>query len=194
MLLPDWEIKLLAEAGMIDPFVDSKTSSVNGERVISFGTGSYGYDMRVANEWRSIKPIGALWNEHAQRMNVLDPKNMPPDSIWTDTIGDYYDIPAHGFVLARSVERFDIPPNVHCICLGKSTYARLGVILNITPLEAGWAGHVTIEISNTAPLPARIYANEGIAQVMFFRSKQCQNPYGNGKYQAQGAEIVGAKV
>lgn len=194
MLLPDWEIDMLAKAGMIEPYVDHKVSEVDGQRVVSWGCGSFGYDMRIANEWRAIKPIGALWNEHAQRMNVLDPKNMPPDSIWTNTMGDYYDIPGYGFVLARSVERFDIPPYIHCICLGKSTYARLGIVINITPLEAGWAGHVTIEISNTAALPVRIYANEGIAQVLFFKSKQCRNPYGGGKYANQGPEIVGARI
>jgi len=162
------------EQGMIEPFVEAQVRS----GVISYGLSSYGYDMRVTDEFKVFTNV----------FNVLvDPKNFSPRSL-VDIKGEWCDIPPNSFALARSVEYFRIPRNVSCIVMGKSTYARCGIIVNVTPLEPEWEGYVTIEISNTTPLPARIYANEGIGQVLFFESDEaCETSYADrkGKYQQQ---------
>lgn len=169
-----WIERMAREHGMIEPYVAELTKS----GVISFGPSSYGYDIRVANEFRIF---------HNVNSTVVDPKNFDSRS-FVEFTGDICTIPPNSFALARSVEYIRMPRNVTGVVLGKSTYARCGIVTNFTPLEAGWEGHITIEISNTTPLPARIYANEGIAQVLFFESdEQCRISYADrkGKYQGQ---------
>ncbi len=171
-----WIRRMVQEHRMIEPFGESQVR----EGVISYGVSSYGYDMRVGREFRIFT------NVHSP---VVDPKNFDPLSL-VDHEGDVCIIPPNSFALARSVEYFRIPRSVLTLCVGKSTYARCGIITNVTPFEPEWEGHVTLEISNTTPLPARIYANEGIAQVLFFEADehdQCDVSYADrkGKYQAQ---------
>ncbi|HEU5088350.1 MAG TPA: dCTP deaminase [Roseiflexaceae bacterium] len=169
-----WIKRMALEHGMIEPFVEEQ---VRGG-VISYGLSSYGYDMRVADEWKVFTNV---FN------TIVDPKHFDPRS-FVDIKADYCDIPPNSFALARSVEFLRIPRDVLCIVLGKSTIARCGIIVNVTPLEPEWQGFVTIEISNTTPLPARVYANEGIAQVLFLQSdEECAVSYGDkaGKYQHQ---------
>ncbi len=162
------------EHRMIEPFVESQ---VRGS-AISYGVSSYGYDIRVADEFKVFTNINNT---------VIDPKNFDPRS-FVDVKTDVCIVPPNSFALARTIEYFRIPRDVLTVCLGKSTYARCGIIVNVTPFEPEWEGHVTIEISNTTPLPAKIYANEGIAQVLFFQSDEpCEVSYKDkaGKYQAQ---------
>ena len=172
---PDsWITRMALEHRMIEPFVDSQVRS----GVISFGVSSYGYDVRVGDEFKVFTNV---YN------TVVDPKNFDSKS-FVDIKADVCIIPPNSFALARTVEYFRIPRNVLTVCLGKSTYARCGIIVNVTPFEPEWEGHVTIEISNTTPLPAKIYANEEIAQVLFFESDEvCEVSYKDkkGKYQAQ---------
>jgi dCTP deaminase len=172
---PDRWIKRMArEHRMIEPFVDSQ---VRGS-AISYGVSSYGYDIRVADEFKIFTNINNT---------VIDPKNFDPRS-FVDMKTDVCIVPPNSFALARTIEYFRIPRDVLTICLGKSTYARCGIIVNVTPFEPEWEGTVTLEISNTTPLPAKIYANEGIAQVLFFQSDEpCEMSYKDkkGKYQAQ---------
>ncbi|MSO57165.1 MAG: dCTP deaminase [Acidobacteria bacterium] len=172
---PDTWIKRMAlEHRMIEPFVDDQVRS----GVISYGLSSYGYDIRVADEFKVFTNI---YN------TVVDPKSFDPRS-FVDIKTEACIIPPNSFALARTIEYFRIPRDVLTVCLGKSTYARCGIIVNVTPFEPEWEGHVTIEISNTTPLPAKIYANEGIAQVLFFQSDEvCARSYKDkkGKYQAQ---------
>lgn len=174
-LKPDhWIRRMALEHAMIDPFVEQQVR----DGVISYGLSSYGYDMRVADEFKVFTDVYGA---------VVDPKNFSPTS-FVDIKGNVCVIPPNSFVLARSVEYFRIPRSVLTITLGKSTYARCGVITNITPFEPGWQGYVTLEISNTTPLPAKIYANEGIAQVIFFEAdEECEVSYEDkkGKYQGQ---------
>ena len=176
-LKPDhWIRKMAREHGMIEPFADAQVR----DGTVSFGVSSYGYDMRVADEFRIFT------NVHS---TVVDPKHFDPRSL-VAYHGEVCIVPPNSFALARSVEYFRIPRNVLTICVGKSTYARCGIITNVTPFEPEWEGHVTLEISNTTPLPARIYANEGIAQVLFFEADEddvCETSYADkqGKYQAQ---------
>lgn len=170
----NWIRKMAREEQMIAPFVDSQVR--NG--VISYGVSSYGYDIRVADEYKIFTNVYSA---------VVDPKNFDPQSM-IDFKGDVCVIPPNSFALARTVEYFKIPRNVLTICLGKSTYARCGIIVNVTPFEPEWEGYVTLEISNTTPLPARIYSNEGIAQVLFFEGDEvCDISYADkkGKYQSQ---------
>ena len=162
------------EQKMIEPFVDDQVRT----GVISYGLSSYGYDVRVGDEF---KVFSNVFNA------IVDPKNFDPKS-FVDIKADVCIIPPNSFALASTIEYFRIPRDVLTICLGKSTYARCGIIVNVTPFEPEWEGHVTIEISNTTPLPAKIYANEGIAQVLFFQSDEvCAVSYKDkkGKYQAQ---------
>ncbi len=162
------------EHGMIEPFEDRQVR----QGVVSFGLSSYGYDVRVANEFKVFTNV---YN------TVVDPKAFDPQS-FVDIRADVCTIPPNSFALASPVEYFRIPRDVLTICLGKSTYARCGIIVNVTPFEPEWEGHVTIEISNTTPLPAKIYAHEGIAQVLFFQGDEpCEVSYKDkkGKYQAQ---------
>ena len=174
-LKPDhWIRKMAIEQKMIEPFVDKQIR--NG--VISYGLSSYGYDVRVANEFKIFT------NVHSA---IVDPKDFNPKSM-VDFSGDVCIIPPNSFVLARTLEYFRIPRSVLTVCLGKSTYARCGLIVNVTPFEPEWEGFVTLEISNTTPLPAKIYANEGIAQVLFFEGDEvCETSYADkkGKYQKQ---------
>jgi dCTP deaminase len=179
-ILSDHEIRRLAvEQRMIEPFVERQIRQHDsGPRVISFGLSSYGYDLRVADEFKVFTNVFST---------VVDPKNFDPKS-FVDLQGDVCIVPPNSFALARSVEYFRIPRDVLTICLGKSTYARCGIIVNVTPFEPEWEGHVTLEISNTTPLPAKIYANEGLAQVLFLRASQpCKVSYADraGKYQGQ---------
>ena len=172
---PDKWIKRMAlEHQMIDPFVDEQVRV----GVISFGVSSYGYDVRVGDEFKVFTNV---YN------TVVDPKNFDPKS-FVDIKADVCIIPPNSFALASTIEYFRIPRDILTVCLGKSTYARCGIIVNVTPFEPEWEGHVTIEISNTTPLPAKIYANEGIAQVLFFQSDEpCERSYADkkGKYQGQ---------
>ncbi len=172
---PDRWIKRMArEHKMIEPFVESQ---VRGS-AISYGVSSYGYDIRVADEFKVFTNINNT---------VIDPKNFDPRS-FVDVKTDVCIVPPNSFALARTIEYFRIPRDVLTVCLGKSTYARCGIIVNVTPFEPEWEGTVTLEISNTTPLPAKIYANEGIAQVLFFQSDEpCEMSYKDkkGKYQAQ---------
>jgi dCTP deaminase len=169
-----WIRKMALEHGMIEPFVDSQVSA----GVVSFGLSSYGYDIRVADEFKVFTNINST---------VIDPKNFDPRS-FVDIKSDVCIVPPNSFALARTVEYFRIPRDVLTVCLGKSTYARCGIIVNVTPFEPEWEGFVTLEISNTTPLPAKIYANEGLAQVLFFQSDEpCERSYADkkGKYQKQ---------
>ena len=169
-----WIKRMAIEHDMIDPFVEAQVR----EGVISYGLSSYGYDIRVADEFKVFTNINTT---------VIDPKAFDPRS-FVDLRTEVCIIPPNSFALARTVEYFRIPRDVLTVCLGKSTYARCGIIVNVTPFEPEWEGTATLEISNTTPLPARIYANEGIAQVLFFQSDEpCQVSYGDkkGKYLAQ---------
>mgnify|MGYP001254597911 CR=1 FL=1 len=166
------------ERGMIEPYVPHQVSSVDEKRIVSYGTSSYGYDVRCSTEFKIFTNINAA---------VIDPKAFD-DSSFIEFQGDVCIIPPNSFVLARTIEYFRIPRNVLTICVGKSTYARCGIIVNVTPFEPEWEGYVTLEFSNTTPLPAKIYANEGVAQVIFFESEEeCEISYKDrkGKYQGQ---------
>ena len=169
-----WIRKMALEHGMIEPFVDAQVRA----GVVSFGLSSYGYDIRVADEFKVFTNINST---------VIDPKNFDPLS-FVDIKSDVCIVPPNSFALARTIEYFRIPRDVLTVCLGKSTYARCGIIVNVTPFEPEWEGFVTLEISNTTPLPAKIYANEGLAQVLFFQSDEpCERSYADkkGKYQKQ---------
>jgi len=173
-----WIRRMAAEHGLISPFVAGQVRQLEGRQVISYGTSSYGYDIRCAGEFKIFTNINSA---------VVDPKAFDASS-FVDVQADTCIIPPNSFALARTVEYFRIPRNVLTLCLGKSTYARCGIIVNVTPLEPEWEGHVTLEFSNTTPLPARIYANEGVAQVIFFESDEvCDVSYADraGKYQGQ---------
>ena len=164
---------------MIEPFVDGQVrADESGGRIISYGLSSYGYDLRVSDEFKVFTNVFS---------SVVDPKNFDPSS-FVDIKTAVCVVPPNSFALARSVEYFRIPRDVLTICVGKSTYARCGIIVNVTPFEPEWEGHVTLEISNTTPLPARIYANEGLAQVVFFKAEEiCETSYADrgGKYMNQ---------
>jgi len=168
------------EHQMIDPFVPHQVREGN----ISYGLSSFGYDIRVADEFRIFSPATG-------QLHLVDPKNFSEDFL-VDYRGPHCDIPPNSFVLARSVERFQMPPNVMALCVGKSSLARCGIIVNVTPLEPSWTGYLTIEISNTAPLPARIYAHEGIAQLLFLEGEEPLVTYAHraGKYQDQKGIVV----
>ena len=172
---PDrWIRKMALEHGMIEPFVDHQERG----GAISYGLSSYGYDIRVADEYKIFTNVFSA---------IVDPKNFNPDSM-IDFKGDVCVIPPNSFALARTVEYFRIPRSTLTICVGKSTYARCGIIVNVTPFEPEWEGYVTLEISNTTPLPAKIYSNEGISQVLFFEGDEpCEISYADkkGKYQRQ---------
>ncbi len=166
------------EHGMIEPFEPGQVKYVDGKRIVSYGTSSYGYDVRCAREFKIFTNVNSA---------VVDPKQFDPQS-FVDFEGDVCTIPPNSFALARTVEYFRIPRTVLTICLGKSTYARCGIIVNVTPLEPEWEGHVTLEFSNTTTLPARIYAGEGVAQMLFLESDEpCEMSYKDrgGKYQGQ---------
>ena len=166
------------ERGMIEPYVPHQVASVDEKRIVSYGTSSYGYDIRCSTEFKIFTNINAA---------VVDPKAFDASS-FIEFHGEVCIIPPNSFVLARTIEYFRIPRNVLTLCVGKSTYARCGIIVNVTPFEPEWEGHATLEFSNTTPLPAKIYANEGVAQVIFFESEEeCEISYKDrkGKYQGQ---------
>jgi dCTP deaminase len=179
-LKPDhWIRKMALEQGMIEPFADNQIRP----GVISYGVSSYGYDIRVANQFKIFTNVFSA---------TVDPKNFDTRSM-IDFSGDVCVIPPNSFALARTIEYFRIPRGVLTICLGKSTYARCGIIVNVTPFEPEWEGFVTLEISNTTPLPAKIYANEGIAQVLFLEADEvCEISYADkkGKYQNQQTIVL----
>jgi len=179
-LKPDhWIRRMASEQRMIEPYADSQVR--NG--VISYGVSSYGYDIRVADEFKIFTNINST---------IVDPKHFDPRSM-VDFRGEVCIIPPNSFALARTIEYFRIPRGVLTVCLGKSTYARCGIIVNVTPFEPEWEGCVTLEISNTTPLPAKIYANEGIAQVLFFEvDEMCETSYADkkGKYQGQQSIVL----
>jgi dCTP deaminase len=173
-----WIRKMAEQRGMIEPFAATQVRQTPGKRIISYGVSSYGYDVRCADEFRVFTNINSV---------IVDPKDFAEQS-FVAIQSDVCIIPPNSFALARSVEYFRIPRNVLTICLGKSTYARCGIIVNVTPLEPEWEGHVTLEFSNTTPLPAKIYANEGVAQMLFLESDEaCETSYKDrgGKYQGQ---------
>ena len=174
-----WIRQMACEQRMIEPFAEAQKR----EGVISYGLSSYGYDIRVADEYRIFTNVNTA---------IVDPKNFDARS-FVEYKGDICVIPPNSFALARSVEYFRIPRNVLTICVGKSTYARCGIIVNVTPFEPEWEGYVTLEISNTSPLPARVYSNEGLCQVIFLESDElCEVSYKDkkGKYQAQQGIVL----
>ena len=182
-----WIRKMAKEKGMIEPFCDDLVRANEGEKIVSYGLSSYGYDLRVANKFK------VFTNVHN---SVIDPKAFQ-DNTFVDIEGDHVIIPPNSFALAVSVEYFRIPRDVLTVCIGKSTYARCGIIVNVTPFEPEWEGHVTLEISNTTPLPAKVYANEGLAQVLFFRGEEaCETSYKDraGKYMMQPKAIITPKM
>ncbi|MDV6344210.1 dCTP deaminase [Nitrosomonas sp. Is37] len=173
-----WIRKMAIEYGMIEPFEPAQIKHKDGNKIVSYGTSSYGYDIRCSNEFKLFTNLNST---------IVDPKQFDSNS-FVDVKSDVCIIPPNSFALARTVEYFRIPRNILTICLGKSTYARCGIIVNVTPFEPEWEGYVTLEFSNTTPLPAKIYANEGVAQVIFFESDEvCETSYKdrNGKYQFQ---------
>ena len=173
-----WIRRMATEHGMIEPFEPGQVKRNANGPIVSYGTSSYGYDIRCSNEFKLFTNINST---------IVDPKNFDPNS-FVDVKNDVCIIPPNSFALARTVEYFRIPRDVLTICLGKSTYARCGIIVNVTPFEPEWEGFVTLEFSNTTPLPAKIYANEGIAQVIFFQAdEECETSYKDrgGKYQGQ---------
>ncbi len=176
---PDkWIRHMVAKYRMIDPFVENQVSEMADDRIVSYGMSSYGYDVRCANEFKIFTNINSA---------IIDPKKFAKES-FVDLKTNVCIIPPNSFVLARTIEYFRIPRNVLTICLGKSTYARCGIIVNVTPLEPEWEGYVTLEFSNTTNLPAKIYANEGVAQMIFLESDEaCEISYKDrgGKYQRQ---------
>ena len=173
-----WIRRMALEQRMIEPFEAQQVKTLEGRRIVSYGTSSYGYDIRCSTEFKIFTNVNST---------IIDPKRFDEKN-FVDYKGEVCIIPPNSFALARTVEYFRIPRNVLTICLGKSTYARCGIIVNVTPLEPEWEGHVTLEFSNTTPLPARIYANEGVAQVIFLESDEvCETSYRDrgGKYQGQ---------
>lgn len=173
-----WIREMAEKKGMIEPFEPGQVRQKGGEKLISYGTSSYGYDVRCSREFKVFTNINSA---------TVDPKNFDEGS-FVHVESDVCVIPPNSFALAATVEYFRIPRNVLTVCLGKSTYARCGIIVNVTPLEPEWEGHVTLEFSNTTTLPAKIYANEGVAQMLFFESDEvCETSYADrgGKYQGQ---------
>jgi dCTP deaminase len=173
-----WIRRMSESQKMIEPYAPEQVRYVGDNKIVSYGTSSYGYDVRCANEFKIFTNINST---------IVDPKNFDTGS-FVDFVGDVCIIPPNSFALARTVEYFRIPRSVLTVCLGKSTYARCGIIVNVTPLEPEWEGHVTLEFSNTTPLPAKIYAGEGCAQMLFFESDEvCETSYKDkgGKYQGQ---------
>ena len=178
-----WIRRMALEHKMVEPFEDRQVR----QGVVSYGVSSYGYDLRVADDYKIFTNVNST---------IIDPKNFDARS-FVDVKAPFCIVPPNSFALARTVEYLRIPRNVLTICLGKSTYARCGIIVNVTPFEPEWEGHATLEISNTTPLPAKIYSNEGICQVLFFESDEmCEVSYADkkGKYQKQAAEIVLPKM
>lgn len=193
MIKNDTWITEMAASGMIQPFEPQLVRRVEGNPVISYGLSSYGYDLRLSpNEFRIFRHVPGT---------VVDPKNFNPENLepaklHRDEHGEYFILPAHSYGLGVALERIEVPDNVTVICIGKSTYARIGLIANLTPAEAGWRGHLTLEFSNSSSADCRIYANEGIVQLLFFEGAPCAVSYQtrNGKYQDQVEQVTLARV
>jgi dCTP deaminase len=193
MIKNDTWITTMSASGMISPFEPQLVRRVDGLPVISYGLSSYGYDLRLsASEFRIFKHIPGT---------VVDPKNfspanLEPATLHTDVNGQYFILPAHSYGLGVALEQLKVPDNVTVICIGKSTYARIGLIANLTPAEAGWRGHLTLEFSNSSSADCRIYANEGIVQLLFLEGAPCAVSYEdrNGKYQDQVEKVTLARV
>lgn len=193
MIKNDKWIKEMAAQGMIEPFEASLVMEVEGRKVVSFGASSYGYDLRLSPvEFRIFKHIPG---------EVVNPKRFNPASLervalHSDEDGEYFIIPANSYALGVSLERLAIPDNITVICIGKSTMARCGIVACITPAEAGWKGYLTLEFSNSSSADCRIYANEGVVQLVFMEGEPCQTTYAdrNGKYQDQPQSVVVARV
>jgi dCTP deaminase len=197
MIKPDWWIAEKAQQGMITPFIPRLVRAVDRDTflqpVVSYGLSSYGLDIRLSPvEFKIFRHIPGT---------VVDPKNFNPANLeatplHSDANGDYFILPAHSYGLGVAVERIDVPDNITVICIGKSTYARVGVIANLTPAEAGWRGHLTLEFSNSSSADTRIYANEGVVQLLFFEGEPCNVSYETrqGKYQDQPEAVTLAKV
>jgi dCTP deaminase len=183
LLSDEWICKMVREHKMIEPFEENQIKEEKNKKIVSYGLSSYGYDLRVANHFKIFTNVNNA---------IVDPKDFREDS-FVELYTDVCIIPPNSFALARSVEYFRIPRNILTLCIGKSTYARCGIIVNVTPFEPEWEGYVTLEISNTTPLPAKIYANEGLAQVLFLRAKDvCKTSYADrkGKYMYQQGIVV----
>ena len=192
-VLSDTQIKERALKGMITPFVDKLVTKDNQGSVLSYGLSSYGYDIRLSPSQCLL--FGGV------KHGICDPKDFDPDilketELHEDERGKYFILPPYGYCLGVAVERLDLPRDITVIAVGKSSYARSGILVNITPAEAGWEGHLTLEISNCTPLFNRIYANEGICQLLFLQGDDCHFSYKDrkGKYQDQPAEVVLPKV
>jgi dCTP deaminase len=192
MLKNDRWIMEQARGGMIDPFEPTLVSQLEDRRVVSYGLSSYGYDLRLApNDFRIFRHIpGTVVNPKA-----FNPQNLEPVPLQRDEYGEFFIIPANSYGLGVSLERLKIPPNITVICIGKSTMARCGIIANITPVEAGWEGFLTLEFSNSSCADCRIYANEGVLQLLFFEGEPCQTTYADrkGKYQGQAQCVTPAR-
>ena len=193
MLKSDRWIREQAAAGMISPFVPELVREVDDLRVLSYGCSSYGYDLRLSSaEFQVFRHVpGTVMNP--KRFN---PANLEPALLHCDQDGEFFILPAHTYGLGVAVERLEIPDNITCLFIGKSTYARLGVIANLTPGEAGWCGHLTLEFSNYSGADCRIYSNEGIVQALFFEGDPCEVTYQDraGKYQDQPATVITARI
>ncbi|MBD1934303.1 MULTISPECIES: dCTP deaminase [Cyanophyceae] len=193
MIKNDIWITQMAQKGLISPFEPKLVRRVNDMPVISFGLSSFGYDIRLSPlEFRIFRHIPGT---------IVDPKNFNPENLeqtklHTDANGSYFILPAHTYGLGVALEKLEVPENITVLCIGKSTYARCGIICNLTPAEAGWRGHLTLEVSNSSSADCRIYPNEGIVQLLFFEGSPCEVSYESrqGKYQDQPEKIVIAKV
>lgn len=193
MIKNDIWIRQQSEQGMISPFEPALVKQVEDTPVLSYGLSSYGYDIRLSPEdFRIFRHIPGT---------VIDPKNFSPKNVekvklHADDQGAYFILPSHSYGLGVALERLEVPPNISVLCIGKSTYARIGCIANLTPAEAGWCGHLTLEISNASHADCRIYANEGIVQLLFFEGEPCETSYADrrGKYQNQAQEVTLPRV
>ncbi len=201
--IPDWRIRQLAAEGMISPFepgkireveIDNSHGQIQYARAISYGTSSYGYDLRLsAREFRIFQHVpGLIVDPKAFDDRCLVPAKLHVDQL--DGSSFFFILPAHTYALGVVIERLKLPANVTAQFIGKSTYARCGVIVNLTPGEAGWEGYLTLEMSNSSGADCRIYANEGICQALFYEGVPCDNPYGDGKYQGQEHGVTLAKA
>lgn len=193
-VLADWEIKQLAEEnGMISPFVDRLVSKEDGRKLLSYGLSSYGYDIRLSPSQCLI--FGKVQAGDCDP-KAFDPQILKPAELHEDKKGKYFLLPPYGYCLGVAMEHIKLPRDVTVVAVGKSTYARSGILVNITPAEAAWEGHLTLEISNCTGLFNRIYANEGITQLLFYRGKPCKVSYQDrkGKYQNQPYEVVYSQV
>ena len=192
-ILNDNQIASLAQNGMISPFVPQVTRVIDGKKIISYGCGSYGYDIRLSP--KQFKIFNHIPGEVVDP-KIFNPKFLKDSELHSDEHGQYFILPAHSYGLGVAMERLEMAPNVTAICIGKSTYARAGIIANLTPVEAGWTGHLTIEISNSSSADCRIYAGEGIAQLLFLQGDDCNVTYQDrqGKYQDQPESVVFSKV